>query len=166
MHAEHILVSRETLQALSKQQGKAIIPIGTTSMRTLESLYWIACMVKQDIHIRQIHLPQWFPYDQPDCEAFSANEALQWLINYLDHHSADHLAASTSLMIAPGYNFRMTHGLITNFHQPGSTLLLLVAALAGEGWKEAYRFALGNNFRFLSYGDSCLFLPKKSSAYI
>jgi len=162
MHAEHIIVSRETIQALIGQQAKAVIPIGTTSMRTLESLYWIACLLRKNIDIRQIQLPQWFPYDQPDCEGFSSGEALQCLLNYLDHHSTDQLAASTSLMIAPGYRFRMTHGLITNFHQPGSTLLLLVAALVGEGWKDAYHFALANNFRFLSYGDSCLFLPKST----
>lgn len=157
MHSETIIVRKSLLEHLLKQLGNAIIPVGTTSTRTLESLFWIGLMLKeQGMTLRELHLDQWYPYEShPEC---STAEALQQIIDYLNLHQLTRLEASTSLMIAPGYKMRIITGLITNFHQPKSTLLLLVSALIGDKWKEAYQFALDHDFRFLSYGDSCLFL--------
>ena len=158
MHSETVIVRKSLIQNLIEYFGKPIIPVGTTSTRTLESLYWIGVMLKeQGLDLRPLHVEQWFPYD--DHAPLSATEALQQVLNYLDKHNLTRLEASTALMIVPSYKMRIITGLITNFHQPKSTLLLLVSALIGERWKDCYRFALDHNFRFLSYGDSCLFLP-------
>ena len=158
MHSETVIVRKSLIQNLIEYFGKPIIPVGTTSTRTLESLYWIGVMLKeQGLDLRPLHVEQWFPYE--DHAPLSATEALQQVLNYLDKHNLTRLEASTALMIAPSYKMRVINGLITNFHQPKSTLLLLVSALIGERWKDCYRFALEHNFRFLSYGDSCLFLP-------
>ena len=158
MHSETIIVRKSLIQNLIAQIGKPIIPVGTTSTRTLESLYWIGMMLKeQGSDLRPLHVEQWFPYE--DNEPLSAAEALQLVLDYLNRHGLTRLEASTALMIAPSYKMRVITGLITNFHQPKSTLLLLVSALIGECWKDCYRFALDQGFRFLSYGDSCLFLP-------
>ena len=158
MHSETIIVRKSLIQNLINQIGKPVIPVGTTSTRTLESLYWIGVMLKeQGLALRPLHVEQWFPYE--DHAPMSATEALQNIVDYLDKHGLTRLEASTALMIAPSYKMRIITGLITNFHQPKSTLLLLVSALIGERWKDCYRFALDNGFRFLSYGDSCLFLP-------
>ena len=157
MHSETVIVRRSLIQHLIQQLGGAIIPVGTTSTRTLESLYWIGVMLQeQGMALRQLHVDQWYPYESHP--QLSTREALQHLLDYLDAHQLSRLEASTALMIAPGYQMRVITGLITNFHQPKSTLLLLVSALIGERWKDAYQFALDNGFRFLSYGDSCLFL--------
>ena len=158
MHSETIIVRRSLIESLIHQIGKPIIPVGTTSTRTLESLYWLGVMLKeQGLELRPLHVEQWFPYE--DHAPMSAPEALQWVLEYLDKHGLTRLEASTALMIAPSYKMRVITGLITNFHQPKSTLLLLVSALIGERWQDCYRFALDHGFRFLSYGDSCLFLP-------
>jgi len=158
MHSETIIVRRSLIENLKGREGKPVIPVGTTSTRTLESLYWIGVMLKeQGDAIRQLHVEQWFPYEPH--EPLSTPEALQYVLSYLDLHSLTRLEASTALMIAPSYKMRVITGLITNFHQPKSTLLLLVSALIGERWRDCYRFALDHGFRFLSYGDSCLFLP-------
>ena len=158
MHSETIIVRRSLIENLIRHLGKNIIPVGTTSTRTLESLYWIGLMLKeQGLELRDLHVDQWCPYENH--ESLTTEEALQMILQYLDRHQLTRLEASTSLMIAPSYKMRVITGLITNFHQPKSTLLLLVSALIGEKWKECYRFALDNGFRFLSYGDSCLFLP-------
>ena len=158
MHSETIIVRKSLIQNLVNQIGKPIVPVGTTSTRTLESLYWIGVMLKeQGFELRPLHVNQWFPYEKH--APMSAAEALQCILDYLDHHGLTRLEASTALMIAPSYTMRIITGLITNFHQPKSTLLLLVSALIGERWKDCYRFALDHGFRFLSYGDSCLFLP-------
>lgn len=158
MHSETIIVRRSLIERLMKQIGGNIIPVGTTSTRTLESLYWIGMMLhEQGMELRTLHVEQWYPYENHD--ALSAAEALQNIVNYLDLHQLTRLEASTSLIIAPSYKMRVITGLITNFHQPKSTLLLLVSALIGERWKQCYQFALDNGFRFLSYGDSCLFIP-------
>ena len=158
MHSETIIVRKLLIQNLINQMGEPVIPVGTTSTRTLESLYWIGVMLKeQGLALRPLHVEQWFPYE--DHAPMSATEALQIIVDYLDKHGLTRLEASTALMIAPSYKMRIITGLITNFHQPKSTLLLLVSALIGERWKDCYRFALDNGFRFLSYGDSCLFLP-------
>lgn len=158
MHSETIIVRRSLIQNLIDHGGKPIIPVGTTSTRTLESLYWIGMMLKeQGLSLRPLHVEQWYPYEAH--EALKTSEALQLILDYLDKHDLTRLEASTALMIAPSYKMHVITGLITNFHQPKSTLLLLVSALIGERWKECYRFALDHDFRFLSYGDSCLFLP-------
>ena len=158
MHSETVIVRKSLIQNLIHRFGKPIVPVGTTSTRTLESLYWIGVMLKeQGLDLRPLHVEQWFPYENHD--SLSTPEALQWVLDYLDKHNLTRLEASTALMIAPSYKMRVITGLITNFHQPKSTLLLLVSALIGERWKDCYRFALDNGFRFLSYGDSCLFLP-------
>ena len=158
MHSETVIVRRSLIQNLMAQIGKPIIPVGTTSTRTLESLYWIGIMLKErGLELRPLHVKQWFPYE--DHAPLSTSEALQMVLDYLNQHNLTRLEASTTLMIAPSYKMRVINGLITNFHQPKSTLLLLVSALIGERWKDCYRFALEHGFRFLSYGDSCLFLP-------
>ncbi len=158
MHSETIIVRKSLIEDLIQHFGKPVIPVGTTSPRTLESLYWIGVMLKeQGDALRPLHVEQWFPYEAH--APLSATEALQGILAYLDKHGLARLEASTALMIAPSYKMRIITGLITNFHQPKSTLLLLVSALIGERWKDCYRFALDHGFRFLSYGDSCLFLP-------
>ena len=158
MHSETIIVRKSLIEDLIQHFGKPVIPVGTTSTRTLESLYWIGVMLKeQGDALRPLHVEQWFPYETH--APLSATEALQGILAYLDKHGLTRFEASTALMIAPSYKMRIITGLITNFHQPKSTLLLLVSALIGERWKDCYRFALDHGFRFLSYGDSCLFLP-------
>ena len=157
MHSETIVVRKSLIENLINHIGKPIIPVGTTSTRTLESLYWMGIMLaEQGLDLRPVHLDQWFPYENHT--SLPTAQALQNIITYLDLHHLTRFEASTSLMIAPSYQMRVITGLITNFHQPKSTLLLLVSALIGERWKDCYRFALDNGFRFLSYGDSCLFL--------
>ena len=156
MHSETIIVRQSFLENLLRHLGGDIIPVGTTSTRTLESLYWIGMMLyEKGLELRELHLDQWYPYDTHP--SLSAQESIHKIIEYLKLHELTQLEASTSLMIAPGYKMRIINGLITNFHQPKSTLLLLVSALIGDKWKDAYQFALEKNFRFLSYGDSCLF---------
>ena len=158
MHSETIIVRKSLIQNLIDKYGKPIVPVGTTSTRTLESLYWIGVMLReQGMEFRPLHVEQWFPYE--DHQPLSSPDALQLILDYLDRHDLTRLEASTALMIAPSYKMRIINGLITNFHQPKSTLLLLVSALIGGRWKDCYRFALDHGFRFLSYGDSCLFLP-------
>lgn len=159
MHAEQIVVQKKVLLQLINALEKPLITVGTTPMRSIESLYWLGVMVaEQGMDQRPFHLSQWFPYEQHS-ELPDAATAFHLLINYLDFHELESFNATTALMIAPGYNFKIVNGLITNFHQPKSTLLLLVSALIGEQWKTAYQYALENDFRFLSYGDSCLFIP-------
>jgi S-adenosylmethionine:tRNA ribosyltransferase-isomerase len=157
MHSETIIVKKSLIQHLIQHIGHPIIPVGTTSTRTLESLYWIGMMLEeQGVALRDLHVEQWYPYETHP--QLSTRQALQHILTYLDQHQLQRLEASTALMIAPSYQMRVITGLITNFHQPKSTLLLLVSALIGDRWKEAYQFALDHDFRFLSYGDSCLFL--------
>lgn len=160
MHAEKIVVSKQTIQTLITQSDRSIIPVGTTSMRTLESLYWIGCeLIKNPAKKEEFHIDQWHALENQAIDVPS-DTALQAIIDFLNQTNQSFLEASTALMIAPGYRFRIANGLITNFHQPKSTLLLLVAALVGDTWRTAYDYALGSGFRFLSYGDSCLFLPE------
>lgn len=158
MHSEMVIVRKSLIQSLIAHNGKPIVPVGTTSTRTLESFYWIGVMLnEQGLDLRPLHVEQWFPYESH--VPLSKAEALQLVLDYLNRHSLNRLEFSTAMMIAPSYKMRVINGLITNFHQPKSTLLLLVSALIGERWKDCYRFALDHGFRFLSYGDSCLFLP-------
>ncbi|MCF6342162.1 MAG: S-adenosylmethionine:tRNA ribosyltransferase-isomerase, partial [Bacteroidales bacterium] len=157
MHTEKIVLSLPTLKHLLQKIYDPVIPVGTTSMRTLESLYWMA--LKLEGGDLTFAVEQWDPYRLLPPPGFDPAKALQTLIAFLEENKLDHLKGETRLMIAPGYRFRFATGLITNFHQPKSTLLLLVSALVGDNWKRAYDFALAHDFRFLSYGDSCLFLP-------
>jgi S-adenosylmethionine:tRNA ribosyltransferase-isomerase len=160
MHPEQLSVSRETVEQLLRHLGRPIIPVGTTSMRTLESLYWLGVglsMGSLPTEDDQLLVPQWLPYDQRT--SLSVQEALESILTYLDQQGLSHLQATTRILIAPGYQFKLCSGIITNFHQPNSTLLLLVAAMIGPSWQKVYRHALANNYRFLSYGDSSLLLP-------
>ncbi len=158
MHTEKIIVSKSTIQNLRNHLGKPIIPVGTTSMRTIESLYWMAWKLKQGIS-PDYHVEQWDPYELDIPGDFNIKAALDYLLEHLTQNNMETIKGETRLMIAPGYVYKLATGIITNFHQPKSTLLLLVSALIGDKWREAYHFALDNDFRFLSYGDSCLFLP-------
>ena len=159
MHSESIIVKKQCIEHLHDNIGRTIIPVGTTSMRTIESVYWIGVMLlEQGFEERNLHVNQWFPYQDRE-KLPSAKESLEAILKYLDMHHLDALHATTALMIAPSCPIMLTKALITNFHQPKSTLLLLVSALIGDKWKEAYKFALEHEFRFLSYGDSCLFIP-------
>jgi S-adenosylmethionine:tRNA ribosyltransferase-isomerase len=135
-----------------------IVAVGTTSVRTIESLYWLGVKIlkTQDVNETKLSLGQWEAYELDD--SVSVEESLLALINFLKKKNLEYLSASTSMIIVPGYRFRLTDGLITNFHQPGSTLLLLVSAFIGKSWKKVYEYALENDFRFLSYGDSSLLL--------
>lgn len=158
MHTEQIRVSVEALKHLYDAHNRQIIPVGTTSMRSLESLFWMALRLNNNME-HPFCVSQWDPYKMKVPVDFSARRALEILISTMEKKQQAVLKGETQLIIVPGYRFRFARGLITNFHQPKSTLLLLVSALIGNQWKEAYDFALKNNFRFLSYGDSCLFLP-------
>lgn len=156
MHNEQIIITRKNLESLL-QPGQFILPVGTTSMRTLESVYWYGCkLVKDPTATFDIHQqePQLHGDDLPTKE-----EALHAVLNSMQKNNTDQLAGGTSIFILPGYTFKMCNGLITNFHQPGSTLMLLVAAFIGDHWKDVYDQALNNDYRFLSYGDSSLLIP-------
>lgn len=158
MHSETIVVKKSCIENILRNIDKTIIPVGTTSMRTIESLYWIGLMLKEEgLEERHLHLEQWFPYKERETLP-PAEESLSIILDYLKSHNLNELHATTALMIAPSCKINIAKALITNFHQPKSTLLLLVSALIGERWKEAYQYALDNDFRFLSYGDSCLFI--------
>lgn len=151
MHTEIIAVPRQAIVDILANLGH-IVAVGTTSMRTLESLYFLGCMLLRGD--RSLHVPQFMPYEQE--WTFSTAEALQALLAFLDETHQDTLHAETQIMIKPGYRFRVVEQLITNFHQPKSTLLLLVSAFVGEDWKKIYDYALAHDFRFLSYGDSSI----------
>ncbi len=158
MHAEWIEVTPQLLQdvLVKLKEGQAIIAVGTTSSRTLESLYWIGVRLirKEQVIFSGIAVPQWYPYEHPS--DIPATDALSALLDYLQQQQYHKLVTRTQIIIAPGYDFRVIKGLVTNFHQPQSTLLLLVAALVGKAWRNIYSYALEHNFRFLSYGDGCL----------
>jgi S-adenosylmethionine:tRNA ribosyltransferase-isomerase len=153
MHAEYFTVSRSLIQNLIDHLDKNIVAVGTTSLRTLESLYWLGSSIVNGEWSNEI--TQWEVYDR-NKKDISPKEALNNLINRMSEKEVDHLTAKTQIIVAPGYEFKIVSGLVTNFHQPQSTLLLLVAAFIGEGWRKVYQYALQNNFRFLSYGDGSL----------
>lgn len=170
MHAEHIYVPRAAIEALVRHGGKAIA-VGTTSVRTLESMYYIgrsltplAPSAKEES--RESEMPivveQWEPYETPEDEAEDKTiEYLKNILDYLDANHLDALTASTRIIIAPGYKYHIVRAMVTNFHQPQSTLLLLVAAFVGNDWRRMYDYALGHDFRFLSYGDACLIVKSE-----
>lgn len=155
MHCEHYIVSRETIEMLLQHQNH-IIAVGTTSVRTLESLYWLGIRMKEnpDADISDLFTGQWEPYESG--KDVTPEESFKTLLDIMRKRETSFLNASTKIMIIPGYRFRVISGMITNFHQPKSTLLLLISAFVGKDWKNIYTYALGNDFRFLSYGDSSL----------
>lgn len=162
MHAEKIIIHKDTLLRLIQKINDPVISVGTTSMRTLESLYWlglqlIAGNTNNLAETRLFHIEQWEPYQSKG--NISSLDALTAIYDYMRQNNLKEMSGYTSIMIVPGYHFKICKALVTNFHQPQSTLLLLVAAFVGNDWKKAYDYALTNNFRFLSYGDSCLFFP-------
>ena len=158
MHTEFISVPRNLLAELAATE-RPVIAVGTTSVRTLESLYYVGQILQAnpDASEDELRVTQWMPYTTP-C-SITPQQALQNIVDYLDRHGAGEYIGSTQLMIAPGFSYRIVKGMITNFHQPQSTLLLLVAAFVGnDNWRKLYDYALEHDFRFLSYGDACLFL--------
>ena len=182
MHTEHIAVKRQTIEKLIQHGGRAIA-VGTTSVRTLESLYWIGRKLQkahtlphplpmregsgqqpsQDI---ELHVSQWEPYEAEASTPLHHREGegvgpLSALLSYMDENELDVLHASTQIIIAPGYQYRIVERMITNFHQPQSTLLLLVSAFIGDDWHRVYDYALSHDFRFLSYGDSSILIPRQ-----
>jgi S-adenosylmethionine:tRNA ribosyltransferase-isomerase len=162
MHEEKIIVHRDTISRLISKIDDLVVAVGTTSMRTLESLYWLGHqIISGDTSELQatglFRIGQWDPYESKG--NIATIEALTAIYDYMKNNNLNEISGYTEIMIVPGYSFRICKALVTNFHQPQSTLLLLVAAFIGENWKKAYSHALNNNYRFLSYGDSCLFIP-------
>lgn len=160
MHAEWMEVSVETIEMLLNNLTNAIVAVGTTSLRTIESLYWMGAKILLDPELMDLKINQWDVYEKPLAEStFSAESALSALLIWMKKNNRESIFTPTQILIAPGYTFKIAKALITNFHQPQSTLLLLVAAAVGADWKKIYDHALKNDFRFLSYGDgSLLFL--------
>ncbi|MCD8387789.1 MAG: S-adenosylmethionine:tRNA ribosyltransferase-isomerase [Bacteroidales bacterium] len=156
MHSEFISVPLALIEDLARGD-KPVVAVGTTSVRTLESLYQIGCLISQARWDGEV--PQWYPYAE-DHPRLSRREALETVAQYMRQSGLGTLHGSTRIIIAPGYDYKVVDAMVTNFHQPRSTLLLLVAAFIGEGWREAYQYALDHDFRFLSYGDACLFFPQ------
>ena len=158
MHVEKIEISRSNIECILNHLGHTVIPVGTTTVRTIESVYWFGVKLSRNSKLDAMHVMQWDPYELESLSV-STEHAYKNVLQWMDEHGIEQLEGDTQLMIAPGYRYHVISGLITNFHQPKSTLLLLVSALVGDAWKECYRYALDHQFRFLSYGDSCLFLP-------
>ena len=162
MHTEHIAVRRQTIEKLIAHGGEAIA-VGTTSVRTLESLYYMGILALQGKE--DLHVPQWMPYEEQLSKeiaqrvGWSTLNSLQALLSYMDTHHLYVLHSSTQIIIAPGYDYHIVRRMVTNFHQPQSTLLLLVSAFLKGDWRKVYDYALSHDFRFLSYGDSSLLVP-------
>ena len=161
MHAEFIEVRRELLNALLEKPEQTRVAVGTTSLRTLESIYWMGVKLIQypQLTLQDLQLTQWEAYTLPQSVSFS--EALNALLHQFENERCDQLLTKTSLMIKPGYRIRSVDAILTNFHQPRSTLLLLIHAFVGNNWKKVYDYALANNYRFLSYGDGSLLWLQK-----
>jgi len=157
MHGEYFEISKETVQQLIDAKNSVkIIAVGTTSTRTLESLYWIGNQLFYNPELKSTDLmvSQWIPYDKTlEC---STQEALNAVLQWMEKRGLSQFSSRTQIIIVPGYTYKVIDGIITNFHQPESTLLLLIAALIGENWRKVYQYALENDFRFLSYGDGSL----------
>ena len=160
MHTEYICVHRQTLEKLIRHEAKAIA-VGTTSVRTLESLYYIGVKLEKtlDLSEEELHVCQWEPYENAVAKPITPLKAIENILAYLDKHGLSALHASTQIIIAPGYEYNIVKMLVTNFHQPQSTLLLLVSAFVHGDWHKIYDYALAHDFRFLSYGDSSLLIP-------
>ena len=161
MHTEYIAVRRHTLERLMAHDC-AVIAVGTTSVRTLESLYYMGLKVMQnpDIREEELHVNQWEPYEEGRCKMEDVRSVIQALLDWMIRKELTVLHSSTQIIIAPGYTYHIVKMLITNFHQPQSTLLLLVSAFVKGDWHKIYDYALAHDFRFLSYGDSSLLIPE------
>ncbi len=167
MHAEFIDVSKEMIETILQTLDSNIIAVGTTSLRTIESLYWLGLKIRtaelrsggQSKQSSVVQLSQWEVYDMID-QRIPAKEALESLLEWMEKNNIKRLVTKTQIIIAPGYQLKIAKALITNFHQPQSTLLVLIAALISNDWRKVYDYALQNDFRFLSYGDGCLLWPK------
>jgi S-adenosylmethionine:tRNA ribosyltransferase-isomerase len=154
---ESIYVSLKTLRQLHQflEEKKPIIAVGTTSLRTIESLYWFGVkLLFKKITLPELEVSQWDPYELPN--HVSAAKAIETVILHVVEHNQQEISGSTQLLIAPSYQIKMANALVTNFHQPGSTLLLLVAAFVGDDWTKVYDHALTHEYRFLSFGDASL----------
>lgn len=162
MHSEWIAVTRQSIERLLAHEARCIA-VGTTSVRTIESLYYLGVILKNNPQAAQddLHVPQWMPYEYAasDGPKLTATEALRQVADYLTRNALPVLHASTQIIIAPGYDYHIVQNIVTNFHQPQSTLLLLVSAFVGDDWHRIYDYALHHDFRFLSYGDSSLLQP-------
>ena len=172
MHTEYICVPRQSIEKLIRHGGWCIA-VGTTSVRTLESLYYIGVTLAShpDASEEELHVKQWTPYEYAEAtrpagsadngkpEALTTLQALQHILDYLDRNQLTALHTSTQIIIAPGYDYHIVRMMVTNFHQPQSTLLLLVSAFVHGDWHKIYDYALAHDFRFLSYGDSSLLIP-------
>ena len=158
MHTEYISVNKRTIEKLIAHGGKTIA-VGTTSVRTLESLYYIGILLARnpDANQEELHVKQWMPYE--NTLTLTPVESLQYILDYLNRNGMDALHTSTQIIIAPGYEYKIVKKIVTNFHQPQSTLLLLVSAFVKGDWRKIYDYALSHDFRFLSYGDSSLLIP-------
>ncbi len=158
MHTEYISVNKGTIEKLIAHNGEAVA-VGTTSVRTLESLYYIGVTLDKnpDACEEELHVKQWQPYE--NSPTLTAVESLQRIRDYMNRHNLEALHTSTQIIIAPGYEYKIVKRMITNFHQPQSTLLLLVSAFLKGNWRPIYDYALAHDFRFLSYGDSSLLIP-------
>lgn len=163
MHAEFIDVSTEAIESLINHLDKTIVAVGTTSLRTIESLYWMGVKVidQPDVTVDDIDIHQWEPY-KVEHTNITAKNALSSLLEWMAKNGLQRLITKTQILIAPGYQLKIASGIITNFHQPQSTLLLLVSAIVGTAWKSIYQYAMDNDFRFLSYGDGCLLWKSKT----
>lgn len=164
MHGEYIDVSIETIDYLFQNSDKTITAVGTTSLRTLESLYWLGNKIanKPLIHPKDLVVDQWQPYES--FNNISTKESLKSILDYLKKHQLKNIYAKTNILIVPGYQFKIVSALATNFHQPESTLILLVAAFIGEDWRKVYKYALEHDYRFLSYGDGSLLFRSNQNA--
>lgn len=162
MHAEFIDVDAALIKRILQQGNKPVITVGTTSLRTVESLYWLGVKTLHDkkIAVSDLTISQWDPYEL-DVENITVEISLNALLNWMNANKTDRLVTKTQIIIAPGYRFRIIDALVTNFHQPQSTLLLLVSAITGDDWRKIYAYAMENNFRFLSYGDGSLLWARK-----
>lgn len=161
MHTEKIVVHKSVVQAILEKINQQIVVVGTTTMRTIESIYWFGVKLMVDKEPKSIiDIQQWDPYNPLYNIGIPVTNSLKTILNYMESRNLSEISGQTQLMIVPGYTFKIPNALITNFHMPKSTLLLLVSAFIGPDWKRAYQYALENDFRFLSYGDSCLFFRR------
>jgi S-adenosylmethionine:tRNA ribosyltransferase-isomerase len=161
MHEEVIDISIETLKQIKHalEMNYPVVAVGTTSMRTLESIYWHGVQLIQGKNIVDVHISQWYAYENAET-TISTVDSIEAIIHSLTRNSNTSLKGITKILLAPGYQFRITKAIITNFHQPENTLILLIAAFVGKDWRKIYNHALENNYRFLSYGDSSILFAK------
>ncbi|HPE77614.1 MAG TPA: S-adenosylmethionine:tRNA ribosyltransferase-isomerase, partial [Draconibacterium sp.] len=156
MHNEMVIVPKNVILDFINSQNK-IIAVGTTSVRSVESLFWLGQQLENNtFDLKNPEVSQWEPYETE--AKISTKRSFQNIADFLEKSGRDSIQFSTQIIILPGYNFKVIDGMFTNFHQPQSTLLLLISAFLGNEWKKVYEFALSHNFRFLSYGDSNLYL--------